>query len=306
MKITTKNYLLEFKGWAQGRIPTDPDPSNDPRGVSGYTFALPGEPDLDRIIYFQQKDGVIRRSHCPAVGVFVTSGYEFVTEGKGGEVEFVSKIPIVEGHPLYNAKIDLLGNATFDSRNSTLIYNGFGIVNPFMIGIEGNDLTISRRFYADTSNEQDSLENYDISTLTPFMMTTVVVNSLEIILGSDVLDRTAFRNERRELLQKDLAVLREQEQKNPNDTSVLIQIAALEKRIAELKLNDPANRRTNQIGTQVMINYPLNAKTASLNNEPIAPLVPWPTMIWLGGWDADAMGFCVNGYVQVILQEEIG
>src|SRR3984885_3318603 len=239
---TTKNYLLEFKGWAQGRIPTDPDPSNDPRGVSGYTFALPGEPDLDRIIYFQQKDGVVRRSHCPAVGVFVSSGYEFVTQGQGGEVEFVSKTAIAEGHPLYKAKVDLLGNATFDSRNSTLIYNGFGIVNPFALSIEGKELSINRRFYADSSNEQDSLESYNINVLTPYMMNTAIMDSLEVILSTDVLNRTAFRNERRQLLQKDLAVLREHELKHPNDNAVLVQIAALEKRIAELKMNDPINR----------------------------------------------------------------
>ena len=51
----TRNIILHFSGWAQGRIPTDPDPSFEPRGVSGYTFALPGEPDLDRVIYFQEK-----------------------------------------------------------------------------------------------------------------------------------------------------------------------------------------------------------------------------------------------------------
>jgi hypothetical protein len=300
---TTKNYMLEFKGWAQGRIPTDPDPSNDPRGVTGYTFALPGEPDLDRIIYFQQKNGVIRRSHCPAVGVFVTGGYEFVTHGQGGEVEFVSKTPIIDGHPLYKATVDLLGNATFDSRNSTLIYNGFGIVNPFALSIEGEGISINRRFYADSSNEQDNLESYNINTLNSYMMNTVIPNSLEVILGTDVLDRTAFRNERLKLLQKDLAVLREEELKHPNHKPVLVQIAALEKRIAELKMNDPVNRRTNQIGTQVLINYPLNATTASVNNKKITPPVQWPTMVWLGGWDADAMGFNVNGFVQIILAE---
>jgi len=300
---TTKNYLLEFKGWAQGRIPTDPDPSNDPRGVSGYTFALPGEPDLDRIIYFQQKDGVIQRSHCPVVAVYVSGGYEFVTQGQGGDVEFVNKTPIVDGHPLYKAKVDLLDNATFDSRNSTLIYNGFGIVNPYTLSIEGKELSVSRRFYADSKNEQDNLENYNINTLTPYMMNTVVPNSLEAILGTDVLDRTAFRNERLKLLQKDLAVLREQEIKHPNDKPVLVQIAALEKRIAELKMNDPVNRRTNQIGTQVLINYPLNATTAWVNNKKIMPPAQWPTMLWMGGWDADALGFSVNGFVQIILDE---
>src|SRR5688500_5259039 len=37
---------LTFRGWFQARLPTDPDPFDEPRGISGYAWALPGEPDL--------------------------------------------------------------------------------------------------------------------------------------------------------------------------------------------------------------------------------------------------------------------
>ena len=40
---------LLFEGYYQMRMSTDPDPPDDPRGLSGYTFALPGEPDFDRV-----------------------------------------------------------------------------------------------------------------------------------------------------------------------------------------------------------------------------------------------------------------
>ncbi len=44
---------ITFAGWAQCRLPTDPDPYDEPRGVSGYMYAYAGEPDLDRLIRFQ-------------------------------------------------------------------------------------------------------------------------------------------------------------------------------------------------------------------------------------------------------------
>ena len=55
MKQTTKaQYLyLHFEGYFQCRLATDPDPTREPRGVSGYTYALAGEDDLDQVIYLQ-------------------------------------------------------------------------------------------------------------------------------------------------------------------------------------------------------------------------------------------------------------
>lgn len=298
---TTTNYLLQFKGWAQGRIPTDPDPSNEPRGVSGYTFALPGEPDLDRIIYFQPGKGIVQRSHTPAIGVQVTGGVEFVTQGNGGDTTFVSKTPITEGHPLFNARVNLLNDSVFDSRNSTIIYNGFGVMNPFILSIEGKGLSINRRFYPDPTKPQNDLEKYSIDTLTPFMLNMVVMDSVEMILNTGVLDRSAFRNERLALLRNDLAILVGKKTKSKKE---LIEIAALEKRISELEMNDPSNRRTRQIGTQVLINYPLNAENAKLGNRTIKPTADWPTMIWMGGWDADSLGFYIYGTVQIIIQDK--
>src|SRR5512133_460655 len=47
---------LHFAGWFQCRLATDPDPADEPRGVSGFTFAYPGEPDLDRVIRFARPE----------------------------------------------------------------------------------------------------------------------------------------------------------------------------------------------------------------------------------------------------------
>jgi len=302
-KKITKNYLLHFKGWAQGRMPTDPDPSYEPRGVSGYSFALPGEPDMDRIIYFQNKKGVIQRSHTPDIGVYVTGGTEFTTTGTEGDVEFIDKKEIAEGHDLFNAKIDLKKKCVFVSENSTVIYNGFGVMNPFIFSVEGKDKSFKRRFYADPKHPKDKVEEYSIKTLTPFMLNTVFMDSVELMSDANVLNRTAFRNERKKLLEEDLAIAELESIILPKDKTLLTTIAALKKRISELNMNDPENRRTRQIGTQVLINYPLNAKHAEVDDQKVKPSADWPITMWLGAWDADSLGFFVNGFIEISVEE---
>ena len=52
-KASDKSITLCFEGYWQCRQATDPDPSRDPRGSSGYTYAVGAENDLDQIIRLQ-------------------------------------------------------------------------------------------------------------------------------------------------------------------------------------------------------------------------------------------------------------
>src|ERR687889_765554 len=90
---------LEFEGYFQMRMATDPDPTDEKRGVSGYTFALAGEPDFDVKIHFQPDEkGVWQRefgpSHkiVPRVGVTVrraTRNGQAAADLIGAQVSFV-------------------------------------------------------------------------------------------------------------------------------------------------------------------------------------------------------------------------
>jgi len=59
-----------FKGVFQCRLATDSDPSLETRGINGWTFAYDDEPDLDRVIKFNNP--LSPRSFVPNVGVIVT------------------------------------------------------------------------------------------------------------------------------------------------------------------------------------------------------------------------------------------
>ena len=76
--------------------------------------------------------------------------------------------------------------------------------------------------------------------------------------------------------------------------------AALKKRIAELRINDPANRRTAQLGTKVLVPYNLNSKKAVVNGQTIHAVGPsWSMEMWMGGWDTDALSFFVMGALKI-------
>src|SRR4051812_18777626 len=95
---------LDFEGWFQCRLATDPDLYDHPRGLEGSTYAVGSEPNLDRIIRPQAP--VAPRSYGPTVGITVRA----VT---------VDGDP-VSGHPMIKAAIDLLDGSKFEGRNGDL------------------------------------------------------------------------------------------------------------------------------------------------------------------------------------------
>src|SRR4051794_14911179 len=95
---------FEFEGWFQCRLATDPDPYDEKRGVSGWTFAYPGESDLDRYIRFS--NAVAPRSAGPQVGVIVK---RITLDGAEQS-----------GHPLLKASVTLEDKPVFEGRNGTI------------------------------------------------------------------------------------------------------------------------------------------------------------------------------------------
>jgi hypothetical protein len=111
---------LAFEGWAQCRLATDPDPSDEPRGVSGWTYAVAGEPDLDRILRLQPED-TVQRAPGPEIGVRVTTA------------------------PLDGARVRLLGDPVFDGRNGLAHEDTREPIVPFHLRVEGDGVAVQRR-----------------------------------------------------------------------------------------------------------------------------------------------------------------
>ncbi len=100
--MSAATLALRFAGWMQCRLSTDPDPYDELRGVTGRTYALPGEPDLDRVIRFTPANAVVRVLAAPP-DVRVT---EVRVDGR--------RTP---RHPLVGATLSLGERAVFEGRN---------------------------------------------------------------------------------------------------------------------------------------------------------------------------------------------
>src|SRR5262249_58903892 len=107
----SSKLAIHFEGFWQCRLATDPDPSREPRGVSGYVFAVGYEPDLDGIIRLQDDGKVVlrdpfppyREALNPRFGVYVT------------EVEHDGQT--LAGHVLLGGQVRFLDGARFVLRN---------------------------------------------------------------------------------------------------------------------------------------------------------------------------------------------
>src|SRR2546423_1058387 len=120
--------IIAFEGWFQCRLATDPDSWDEPRGVSGWTFAFPGEPNLDRIIRFQNP--VALRSYGPDIGVRITS---VSLDGMQ-----------VLAHPLTGGSVDLLDSPVFEGQNGLIAESAHEPISPFRVQFSGNGVTIGR------------------------------------------------------------------------------------------------------------------------------------------------------------------
>ncbi len=129
-------FLITFKGWVQCRLATDPDPYDEPRGVSGYIQAYTDEPDLDRIIRFNNPP--FFRSHTPKISVKVSS-----VNLNGQDID---------NHTLIGANVDLLDNPKFEGRNGIIAEDGEEPVVPYHLLIEKDDVSFSRATVASDPN----------------------------------------------------------------------------------------------------------------------------------------------------------
>jgi hypothetical protein len=180
---------LNFEGWFQCRLATDPDPSDELRGVSGWTLAVAGEEDLDRVIRLQEP--VSRRSHGPGVGVVV----RIVTVDE-------RHIP---GHPLVGGQVELLDGPKFEGRNGIVAEDAAEGIDPFHLRITSGGVTLRRKDILDPQNPERKIHEVDPSVLKRRQpVEGEAAERAEIADATGVMDYVGYRRERKEKLEADL------------------------------------------------------------------------------------------------------
>ncbi len=254
---------LRFSGYFQCRLPTDPDPSDEPRGVSGTIWAVAGEPDLDRVIRFQRP--VAPRSETPPIGVRVR---EIVDRG----------VPAA-AHPLLGAPVDLVGEPRFEGRNGIVAQSGSEPIAPFRIRIAANGIVAER----------------DSGFAMPYaeMGATARVDRSIAVIGAATGEWNFAAT-----LRKRRGVLEELHSAAKSATAR----AALAARMCGIDQNGffmTLLHATRMIyAFSLRGDCVLSDRYGRLTN-PLSESDPWTVEFWLGGWDADAMSGYVDGWLTI-------
>jgi hypothetical protein len=261
---------LKFGGWVQCRLATDPDPYDEPRGVSGYIHAYAGEPDLDRILRFQTPP--FSRKYAPPVGVTVKTVHR---DGR-----------TVQGHRCVGALVDLLDEPKLEGRNGIVAEDTLEPIYPFRLELRSGTAFVRR-----------SIVPSDPDFPYPEFLSqgTGQVPPSEIFAESGVADLRPIWAERRRLLELDLSAATE------------VEMPGIEERLAyiESNINRGGISGPGALAAAMSFDYELKSELsgdadsrwvgALFDNARLSTAASWRAKFWLGGWDSEAQCFYCTG-----------
>jgi len=293
---------LSFEGYFQMRMATDPDPSDEPRGVSGYTFALAGEPDFDNLVHLQpDEEGVVERrfgvaanAPGPRVGVTVRQAKWF------DDATLVYR----EAPEYVDARVSFV-KAQLTERNGIVIRNDLFAIDPLRVQLrkKRGTLVLDREDFLDPNNPALPITQATSEMLERRQPQGLTDNSVEVAKATGLPDASndSCINNRR-IRQKNLEELLKRT-RNP------VERAALETRISQLNIlrrwwdlsqgGKPIDRRAHQLtlqgyGWDVDINGTVHENKIGADEN-----TTWPLSFWMGGWDGDALCAYISGYLSI-------
>jgi hypothetical protein len=312
--MTSMNALsIHFEGYWQCRQATDPDPSRDRRGASGYTFAVGKENDFDQIIRLQKDEippGDIRPSYPPhypphhptgSFGVFVTDvryrgerynpGYDALYKGK------VRWLPGQEG--------GARGGPRFELRNTITYFPGDGIympIVPFHILIESDDKTLAIGRDDPLNPAEPTKQIWQMSDHTEYARRCPVnwFDTSDEVMEAIGVDGpnglNAFFQRRKEWLQLQL---------DQENDSVLRE--AYKNRLYVIRFfssqKADGRRLETRLSAKALWDFLLHGKPSVRGEERLNGKVdtakPWHVNFWMGGFDGDLMRGYMRGALDV-------
>ena len=277
--------ILHFEGWFQCRFATDPDPSDDPRGVSGPTLAVAGEPPLDRKLRTQ---GFVcpRWPRSAADGVYVR---KVILDG----------VDQPGSHPLQGARFELI-DAQYRQRNLIYVNQPFEApIDPFAVVIEAQSgVRLERKALWDVVHPEYTIDDVFLNrALLEPRINRIAVQDPEVAEATGFLDYAAVRQGRRAALERML--------ETASDPTAR---AALRKRIISIDndrfLVGEMLAAQQFMGMKASYSFALNSLAhvhdpqAALGGS-IGTSQVWPISFWMGGYDVDTMCGYMRGSLQL-------
>jgi hypothetical protein len=282
--------VLPFEGWIVLRLPTDPDPSDEPRGVSGYTFAFAGEPDLDRVLYLQPPGNWEPRFGSPErLGVTVNGAMRS------------NGTPCVE---LDGATVDLADGPVLENRQWTIALPGYEPIVPFHLRITAPGLAISRDIPLDPQHPDLPVHEVDPAVIAVQAADGMQFEPQTIGHATGIWDSLQCVKDRLTLLETERAALPDGDQKT-----------ALDGRIAELNyaVDNPRDRRVTARYFVERFAFPMLGPPAQIEGDQVGVTggtldpgdadpknpSPWTIAFWIGAWDPDVLCAYMQGALQI-------
>lgn len=286
---------ISYKGSWQLWMALDPDPNDEPRGISGPTMVLPGEPDFDTFMYLQDLPAP-RFPMDVNNGVFV-SGVTIVDDANPQ-----NRTPLPD-HPLIGAAVDLLDNPTYAERGFVVLYQKMPI-DPFHLRISGGGLTLQVKDLWDMTRPDATID--EIAAHQPGLLqrrsVTVQPQSAIVAAETGITDYVGYRRQRRADLETRLDLLKAEPERNE------LEIEGLRARLKMLAKDEDYGADTGMIGLALeshqflglcgFYGFPIQGSPLVVDESSgqmggrIGVSQPWAVDFWVGGFDVDTcMGY---------------
>lgn len=290
------NLDINFEGYFMCRIATDPDPTNEERGMSGYTMALVYEDPLDQVIRLQvDANWLERNARLPLPEMKIEVGVTVKSV-------LFNDVPYDGAYRVLGAKVYLDGvdfplpGPTFESRNSIVgSDDSFAfVVNPFELRIQNEDtgVKLTASDYVDPKNPKAALWQIpDPSVYGRRLASCASTGDTEASEAVHVFDAYGYFRDRRRYLEKMI-----------RDTEALCVVASgkeLEYLSAQIQtyksriyqLEHWGDRVISKIQTRVGWEHDINGpqKVKGDLGGFIDTKTPWHVKYWFGGWDGDLL-----------------
>lgn len=309
LKATARLLEIDFEGYFACRIATDPDPSNERRGMSGYTMALARETKLDQIIRLQVDADYLARNARPPLpdmdvrlGVFVTGarfdGAPYAPAAaalRGAAVELIGSDPPFADGPVFESRNNIVGN------DDAMAF----VIVPFHLIITGPGATLSAIDYLDPADPtRQTWQFTDPAAYARRISTCQIENDTETAEAVNVYDPYGYFRDRRRFLEREIARAEAALPGADPSTRARLEADIQGYRTRIFQLERWGDRIISKIQTRVDWKHDINgpqAVTGSLGGA-VDTTTPWRTELWFGGWDGDLLIGYARGSLKVPFQ----
>lgn len=298
------NLRIHFRGYWQCRQATDPDPSDEPRGVSGYTFAVGHESDFDQVICLQREqipNEDFREPYDGKFGVYATDAEIIADDGRSESLAS----EVVRGAKVWlrPSQDDRKKPPKFELRNEIIFHKLQGIIMPicpFNLEIAGQGWLLRREDPLDIENPSreiwEIVEGYERRSPKRFnLVSDDVLQAIEISPSPDYATAfSAYFQQRKQWLELKLA-----------GTADPVEAEGLRTRIWAINFFSQDQRMESRLGLQAIWDFEIRGEDSDIAGAEshfhgkIDTEAYWRTYFWMGGFDGDLMRGFMRGFLDV-------